>query len=486
MRILLADDEKDIRSTLAEFIEGLGHQVSLAANGREALGILENDGAHLLLSDIRMPEVDGLELLRRIKQSSELRDIEVILFTGHGEVRQAVEAMREGAYDYLLKPINVRELALIIERIAEFLALREENRRLSQNFEHSVREATGEMRRELEELRRAFAREAGAAGMGVFSQALQGILKTCQRLHRNPDIPVLIEGETGTGKELVARYLHFGDGETSTAFVAVNCASISPNLFESELFGYEGGSFTGANPKGQKGKLELAEDGTIFLDEIGEMPLDQQAKLLRVIQEREFYRVGGLKKLSTKARVVCATNRDIRKCVADGTFRQDLYYRLNVGHMTIPPLRQRREEIIPLARLFMQELYQKKRTRFNGISPQAARLLEAYEWPGNVRELKSAVDRVALLFDDEEIRPAHLEFLMPGAGSVAEQPEAGQLQTSGDDILLPDDAFNLDNWTLNIVKKALAKNFWNKTETARYLGISRGALYTYLKHLNLE
>jgi len=486
MHILLADDEKDIRSTLSEFIEGLGHRVSLAANGREALDLLEKDRAQLLLSDIRMPEMDGLELLKRVKLSGELREIEVILFTGHGTIPQAVEAMHEGAYDYLMKPINVRELAMILKRITEFISLREENRRLSENFEHSLREATGEMRRELEELRRAFAREVGVAGMGVFSHALREVLKTCQRLHRNPDVPVLIEGETGTGKELIARYIHFGDGDTASPFVAVNCASISPNLFESELFGYEGGSFTGANPKGQKGKLELAGEGTIFLDEIGEMPQDQQAKLLRVIQEREFYRVGGLKKLITGARVVCATNRDIRKCVADGTFRQDLYYRLNVAHIPIPPLRQRREEIIPLARLFMQELFQKKRTRFDGISPAAARLLETYDWPGNVRELKSAIDRVALLYDDAEIRPAHLEFLVPGASDTADLPAQGQTQFSGEEILLPDDAFDLDGWTLNIVKKALAKNFWNKTETARYLGISRGALYTYLKHLDLE
>lgn len=485
MKILLVDDEKDIRSSLSEFLEGLGHQVGTAGNGHDALEALEKDRVHLVLSDIRMPELDGLELLRRIKLSRELVDTEVILFTGYGTVPQAVEAMREGAYDYLMKPVNVRELAVITDRVAEFMALRQENRRLAEDFEGRVREATDEVRRELEEIRRAFSREVGAAGMGVFSQVLREVIKTSGRLHRNPDMPVMIEGETGTGKELLARYIHYGDGDVATPFVAVNCASISPNLFESELFGYEGGAFTGASAKGQKGKLELAEDGTIFLDEVGEMPLDQQAKLLRVLQEREFYRVGGLKKIRTKARLICATNRDIKKCVADGTFRRDLFYRLNVAHLSIPPLRERREEIMPLARMFMLELFQKKRTRFDKISPQALRILENHDWPGNVRELKSVIERVALLHDDDEITPAHLAFLSPGADLV----ETGAVEDySGglDNLILPEDSFDLDAWCLGIVKKALARNFWNKTETARYLGISRGALYTYLKHLDIE
>jgi DNA-binding NtrC family response regulator len=482
MIILLVDDEKDIRNSLADFLTRLGHQVLEASNGKEALDILQKEKVHMGLSDIRMPVMDGHELLSRIKSSPEIKDVVVILFTGFGEIKEAVEAMRNGAYDYLIKPINVKELAITIDRISEYLALKQEHRQLTRNFQSRLNEATRDIQKELNEVKKAYAREVGLSEIGIFSDKLRQVFRTAKRLHRNRDIPVLIEGETGTGKELIARYIHYGDGEITTPFVAINCAAISSGLFESELFGYEAGAFTGARPKGQKGKIELAEAGTIFLDEIAEMAPDHQAKILRVIQEREYYRVGGLKKQIADVRIICATNRDLRQVVSEGSFRQDLFYRLNVGHIRVPSLRERKEEILPLARMILIELYEQKKTRFRSINPKAAKTLEEYDWPGNIRELQSVIGRITLLWDETEIKPQHLDFLNQDRGFFL-KPAGERGPVSIEDITLPEEGLDLEKWTLEIVKKSLDKHFWNKTETAKYLGLTRGVLYTYLRYL---
>ncbi len=337
MNILLVDDNNDVRLSLSKFLREEEHHVLEASNGLEALEILENHEMHLVLSDIRMPVMDGQEMLRRIKSTPKLENLVVILITGFGEVKNAVDAMREGAYDYLLKPIDVRELTITIERIKEFLVLKSEHKELTNNFNARLNGATSEIKGELEDIRKAFARQAGIGEIGIFSNALRELFRIARKLHRNRSVPVLIEGETGTGKELLARYIHYGDGDNTSPFVAINCSAISPGLFESELFGYEGGAFSGANPRGQKGKIELAQGGSLFLDEIGDLAFDHQAKLLRVIQEMEYYRVGGLKKLSADIRLICSTNHDLKTRVKEEAFREDLYFRLHVGHLSIPP-----------------------------------------------------------------------------------------------------------------------------------------------------
>jgi two-component system, NtrC family, response regulator AtoC len=483
MNILVVDDSIESRRSVARFLEDLGHLVMQSGDGQEALAKLQREKIQMVFSDVRMPRMDGFELLDRIKNSPELKDLMVVLFTGHGDVKDAVEAMRNGAYDYLLKPVDVNELHIITERIQEYLVLKEQNKTLTDRFDQAVQDATDDIRKDLEDLRMAYAQEVGTAQIGIYSDKIREVFKTAKRLHKKREIPVLIEGETGTGKEIVARFIHYGRGDVTSPFVAINCAAISPNLFESELFGYEAGAFTGGNPKGQKGKIELAREGTIFLDEIGEMAPDYQAKLLRVIQEGEFYRLGGLKKITSDVRVICATNKDVRKGTADGTFRQDLYYRLNIGFIKIPPLRERPEEILPLAEMFVFELYNKNRTRFQKISPEAAKILEGYDWPGNVRELNNTIERAALLWDDVELQPSHLDFLL--------QPIPVDIQQNGSigppsfaNIPLPEESLDLNEWSLDIVERALKKYSWNKSRTAEYLGITRSVLYTFLERIS--
>jgi two-component system, NtrC family, response regulator AtoC len=476
------DDDESIRTSIADFLIRLGHKVYKCTDGRDALELLERSPVQLVLTDIQMPNIDGHELLRRLRESVEWSDIEVIMFTGHGDVKSAVEAMRNGAYDYLLKPINVRELAIMVERIGQFLTLKREHQRLAGDFDREVKRATRDMKKELAELRKAFAREVGAGDIGLYSETIRQVFRTARKLHRNRDIPVLIEGETGTGKEVLARYIHYGEGNVATPFIGVNCATIPQNLFESELFGYDAGAFTGGKAQGQKGKLELARGGTIFLDEITELHPEYQAKLLRVIQERKYYPVGGLREVITDVRVICATNRPIRRLVDDGDFREDLFYRLNTGHLRIPPLRERREEILPLARQFLLSMVGQKRSSISRITPEAGKLLEEYSWPGNIRQLRNAMERAALFSEGVLMQPGHLNFLFEEG--IRERLEISPSQEVSSGIPgLNGEEFDLHGWTVEIVRKALEKHRWNRSRTAQYLKITRNELYTFLKYI---
>ena len=482
MNILLVEDNEGVRNSLTDFIQSFDHQIVTCENGLIAIQHLQKQqDIHLVLSDIMMPEMDGHQLLSKIKESETLRHIEVVLFTGFGDVKGAVKAMRNGAYDYLLKPVDVNELDLILRRIQEIIGLREENRRLTEDFQGEVLKATETMQDELKATRKAFARQVSAEEIGIYSETMHEIFKTAAKLHHNPDVPVLIEGETGTGKEVIARFIHYGEGDIISPFIGINCAAINVNLFESELFGYEAGAFTGGNPKGQRGKLELAEDGSLFLDEMTEMPLELQAKLLRVLQEREFYRVGGLRKKTTKARFICATNQAVKNLVDQGSFRQDLYYRLHIGYVRIPPLRERSEEIIPLAELFLRQLQGKKHTRFKTIDPDAKEMLLTYHWPGNIRELKNTLERIVLYWSGDAISTEHIEYCFNSIPSKEMITPAG---LDINDPPLPETGFDLNQVTLNLVQKALDKHHGNQTHTAKYLGISVRVLHTYLKKLS--
>jgi transcriptional regulator with PAS, ATPase and Fis domain len=290
----------------------------------------------------------------------------------------------------------------------------------------------------------------------------------------------LIEGETGTGKEVVARMIHYGKGDVTSPFISLNCTAIPANLFETELFGYEEGAFTDAKKKGAIGKFELAQGGTIFLDEIGDLPLEIQPKLLRVLEELAIYRVGGLKKIELDIRVVCATNQDIEKKVAEGRFREDLFYRLNVGYVRIPPLRERKESIAPLAQLFLTRYAEKKNRRFRFIHRDSIAILENQPWPGNIRQLQNTIERVILLYDDIEIRPEHLRFVTEGSNQFKDVKQQTSVLEPGK-LKLPPDQLNLKELEDEIVEKTLHMFNGNKTKTADYLGLTRSALRSKLK-----
>ncbi len=482
MNILLVEDDIPSLKNLSEFISELGHHVFESTDGLKALKILKKEKIHLVLSDIRMPHMDGQKLLNEIKKSPKLKDVVVVLITGHGEIKSAVEAMRNGAYDYLQKPMNVKELSIVIDRINEYIILWQEHKQLTEHFDQQVRKATKDIKEEIIVLRKAIAQEVGIADIGIFSDKMKEIIEKAEKLHNNRNIPILIEGETGTGKEVIARFIHYGRNCVTSPFVSINCAAISPALFESELFGYDAGAFTGGNIKGQKGKFELAEGGTLFLDEIGELSSEFQVKLLRILENREYFRVGGIKKITADVRVICATNQNVKDCIAKGTFRKDLFYRLSVGYTKIPPLCERREEIIPFANMFLKQLHIKEKTQFSKISNEAKKILKEYHWPGNVRELKNTLTRICLFLDDTVIRPEHLEFLFYDFSP--EHISGSQFrELSIGDYCLPENEFDLNKFVLEIDIKTLLKTKWNKSETARFLGISRKVLNTHIKHL---
>jgi len=483
LNILLVDDDQDSRTNVGEFLRELGHDVTECGDGESALKTFRSGEFQMVLSDIKMPRMSGIEMLWELSSFPARQDFDVVLFTGYGDVETAVEALRAGAYDYLLKPINVEELAAVTGRVAERQALRRENKILNEKFDMVVDEATRETRQELTRLQKAYFESVGLGNMGIFSGPMKKVIHQAEKLQADRSIPVLIEGETGTGKELIARYIHYNSGDVTAPFVDLNCAAIVPGLFESELFGYEAGAYTGGLVGGQKGKLDMAKGGTIFLDEFVEIPVNLQAKLLRVIQEKEFYPVGGLKKITADVRIICATNVDIQKKMKEGAFRQDLYYRLSVGHIYLPPLRQRVDDILPLAGMFLTDYAREKKKGFKTISQEAAQMLLSYQWPGNVRELKNVIEWAVIMWDNDELKPAHLGILQKDRISriVEQNADAGTIDYKN--FSLPPGALPLEEYYNNIILKTLEMYKGNKTETARYLGISRRSLYCRLDRL---
>jgi DNA-binding NtrC family response regulator len=482
VNILLVDDDAGSRAGVAKFLRQMGHLVTECCDGQEAFSTYTNGDFPMVLSDIKMPKLSGIDLLRLIAALPG-KQADIVLFTGYGDMGTAIEALRAGAYDYLLKPINISELAAITDKIAEHHSLLRENKVLTERFSDEVRAATADTHEELLRLKKIVLQTNGIGSIGIYSKEMQDIVQQAYKYYENRSIPVLIEGETGTGKEIISRIIHYGDMNNEMleqrAFVDVNCAAITPNLFESELFGYDPGAFTGSLTKGQKGKFDLAQGGTLFLDEVGEIPLELQGKLLRVIQEKEFYRVGGLKKCKTDMRIICATNANLEQKVEQGTFRRDLYFRLKVGHFLIPPLRQRRDDIIPLAEMFLRQFAGQKIDRFQRISNSAANVLLDYEWPGNVRELRNTLEWVAFMYNDVELLPKHLSHLRESLQSQTitnDEPTAALAQFD-----LPTSGFDLEEYNNQIIQQALKVCNGNKTAAAMRLGISRRSLYTRLE-----
>jgi DNA-binding NtrC family response regulator len=464
MRILLVDDHPDVRQSLCSFIEQLGHEALSCDNAPQAVATARRERPDLIVSDLRMPGMDGLHLLSALEQLDQPPPL--ALMTAFGDADTAIAALRQGAIDYLRKPIDVRELHRLIERVAAGLATPSPT-----SPAHTLREE--------------------ADGLVVQGEAFARVVALADRLHAATDLPCLIEGETGCGKELIARRIHHGgQPRISRPFVAVNCAAIAPGLFEAELFGYAAGAFTGALAGGAPGKLALADGGTLLLDELADLPLDQQAKLLRVLEDRTWYPVGSNALQRLGARVVCACNSDLLDLVGKGRFREDLYYRLKVGHVRIPPLRERREDILALAQVFMGRIRRARGRGFQRLSSDAARLLQEHRWPGNVRELYHLLEQCALLHDgavlDERVLREHLERpTTPDTTSPTTTTATTRTVLDPRHIELPDGGFDLDTWTRAVVVAALAKHQGSPVRTAAYLGVTRKVLYTLRKRHGL-
>jgi DNA-binding NtrC family response regulator len=436
-RLLIVDDEPKLGRLVAEMLELDGHTVTRVEDGRAGLVELAAREVDVVLTDLKMPDIDGMAVLREARAKPSLPD--VIMMTAIGTAEDAVAAMKAGAADYLTKPFAMDEVRLRVRRLAE------------------AREARSRGDRLIERL---------TPGLVAESEKMKAVLRAANQVAAT-DASVLLLGESGTGKSQVARYLHFQSRRASAPLVEVHCAALTETLLESELFGHEKGAFTGANER-KLGHLAAADRGTLFLDEIGEITPATQVKLLRFLQDRSFVPVGSTQARTVDVRVVSATNRDLPKSVRAGAFREDFYYRLNVFAIEVPPLRQRPEDILPLADRFLAG----RGLPPNKLTGEARQKLLAYTWPGNVRELENALERALILAGPEEVGPALLSLASPLAG--AESGRAAGLLTEG---------FNLDAFERELLLAALDRSGGNKSAAARLLGITRRRLYSRLESL---
>jgi nitrogen regulation protein NR(I) len=458
---LIVDDEMNIRKVLAAMLKREGYEATMAADGEQGLAVLARTPVDVVVTDLVMPRMGGMALLARV--AAECPDVPVIVITAHGTVDSAVQALKAGAFDYVTKPFEQEELKKVIAKAA----------RAHEIDRRSVRAPpAGE--------------KAPLIGQ---SAAMRRIFEIVARVAESPST-VLITGESGTGKELVARELHLGSARRDKPLIKVNCAAIPKDLVESELFGYEKGAFTGA--VGSKpGRFELADGGTLFLDEIGEIPVEMQVKLLRALQESEFERVGGIKTLRVDVRLIAATNRDLSALIADGRFREDLYYRLAVVPISLPPLRERREDIPLLAEHFIAKYNGRLGKQVQGIETEAMQALLAYSWPGNIRELENLMERSVLFADGSVIRAASLPDTVRGQAAAPGQPIAAMGPLGA--IVAPSGASMKEivrqaqaELEKELISRALEDTGHNVTRAARKLQISRKSLQVKMKELGLR
>ncbi|MDY0145312.1 MAG: sigma-54 dependent transcriptional regulator [Kiritimatiellia bacterium] len=446
-RILIVEDDVDHGQSLLEAVQGMEFEAEWASSGSEGLAAFRERGADVVLTDLVMPDIDGIEVMRRIRELDDGRT-PVIVMTAYGSVDSSVRAMKEGAYDYLQKPLDIDDLEAKLGRALEAARLRRQVERLSA-------EVRGQW---------------GARSWVVESPVMHEIVRQTVTLAQT-HATVLIRGESGTGKELVARALH-ADGPRATGpFVAVNCAAFAESLLESELFGHEKGAFTGAVAR-RAGAFERAQGGTLFLDEIGDAPPAVQVKLLRVLEDRAIMRVGGQQSFTVDVRLVSATNRDLDAKVAAGTFRQDLLYRLQVVGITVPPLRDRREDIRPLAEHFIALAQQEHGRRIQEVEPAWYERLKAYAWPGNIRELRNVVEAAVVMTPDGVLRADRLQL-----GGLAAPAVAGGWSVP--------EGMTLDEMEKNILAEALRRNAGNRSLTAEQLGISRRTIQRKIQDYDL-
>ena len=444
-RILIVEDEDKLRRILELQLTDAGFDVEKAASAEEALGLI--DRSDLIVTDFKLPNMTGLEMLRLIRRQDS--NIPVIVMTAFGTVENAVEAMKAGAADFLLKPFSLDHLTTIVNKALEVRHLRDENRQLK------------------EELGRRYQWD-NIIGR---SRQMQEVFATIMRVGPSR-ATVLLAGESGTGKDLIARAIHFHSPRKDRPFVKINCTALPENLMESELFGYEKGAFTGANVS-RPGKFEQANTGTVMLDEIGDVPASVQVKLLRVLQEREFERLGSNKTTHIDVRVIAATNRDLRAALEDGTFREDLYYRLNVVPLEIPPLRERTDDIPYLAHHFVEKLCGETGGRVTSITEAAIGKLMQYTWPGNVRELENVIERSMVMTMGEKLDAADIRLDMN-----LRHRQQGELA-------LPE-GMSLDQYEQELIRNALKKSDGNKSSAARLLGLTRNALRYRLTQMGIE
>jgi two-component system response regulator AtoC len=457
-KILVVEDDLNTLEGLAEILTHEDFQVMKAKNGRIALDEIKKGGFNLVLIDYLLPDKDGLEVSRLILNQSP--EIKIIMMTAFGSVKNAVEAMKMGIYDYLTKPIDLDELLIVIGRAIKEQQLIYENIDLRDKLQQTY----------------SFENIIGVSGN--MQEIFKKILKVAVT-----DATVLIRGDSGTGKELIARAIHFQSNRKNHPLVEINCASIPETLLESELFGHEKGAFTGAY-KSKKGKFEIAHRGSIFLDEIGELPLGVQAKLLRVLQDRKFTRVGGVDNIEVDVRLITATNKNLEQAMEKGLFREDLYYRLNVIPIFIPPLRDRPEDIGPLVDHFIKKYAEKNNREISGISAEAMDVLFHYLWPGNIRELENTIENAIVMCEGETIMaadlPGYLQARTPADGSSTGRKETLQ-DNRGDSF-----KDQMQNYERKIIRRALENAKGNKTHAARQLGFSLRTLRNKLQKLKMQ
>ena len=449
-QVLIVDDEPNLRKILSAQLARDGYDVITAEDGEQGLGLLKENHIDLVITDLKMPKVDGMTLLREALREDP--DLPIVMITAHGTVETAVEALKIGAFDYLTKPFDKDEVRQIVGKALK-------------TKQFSEQEATRQ-------------EAASDARFGIIGTSA-GILEIYAILERVADTPttVLITGESGTGKELVARALHENSSRKDKPFIKVNCAAIPKELIESELFGYERGAFTGAVTS-KPGRVELANGGTLFLDEIGEVPVEMQVKLLRALQESEFERVGGIKTIRIDVRLVAATNRDLKKLIASGNFREDLFYRLNVLPIHVPPLRRRREDISLLVEHFIAKVNKKLGAHIKSVEPEAMKILMDYDWPGNVRELENTIERAVVLISGDQIQ---LQSLPPNIRN-AQPMTSGFAPSFGEELSIKKMNRMMEE---ELILKALKKCNGNRTRASEILEISHRALLYKMKEYSI-
>ncbi len=443
--ILVVDDKVNIRMVLKGILENSGYSVTEAENGKSALSSIEKSVPDLVLTDLKMDEMNGIELTKKIKEK--YLNLPVIIMTAYGSITSAVDAIKSGGYDYITKPIDYDLLKIKIKRACEERAIKRENRDLR------------------EKLNRGWSLDR-IIGKSPVMQKMFSLIKTVAPV----DSSVLIEGESGTGKELVARGIYINSRRKEGPFVVVDCSSLPAGLLESELFGYEKGAFTGAAAR-KKGRIELANKGTLFLDEIGEMSLELQSKLLRVLQEKQIQRIGGLETIDVDFRLIAATNRTLSDEVEKRNFRSDLYYRLNIINIDVPPLRSRTEDIPLLAANFIKRISEKNSLPEKTISPSLMEKMLLYRWPGNVRELENCIERLMVISQGDTLD----EYFF---NTETEDSSEDEIKSSVDNVADSYDLFEIEK---KVLLEALEKAQWNKSKAARMLNIDRKALYNRIK-----
>ncbi len=446
-RILVVDDEQLIRWSLEQNLKKQGYDVMTADNGEDALKLVREEQPDLILLDIQMPGISGLEVLEKVKEIDE--DIVVIMVTAQGGLETAVNAMRLGAYDYINKPFNFDEMAIVIRKALE----------------------TSSLRREVAGLRSEH-KKIGPPNIIGASKHMKNVLAMMDKVAKSEASTVLVQGESGTGKELVAKWIHYKSNRADKPFVAINCAAVPATLLESELFGHEKGAFTDAKVT-KKGLFELADGGTIFLDEIGDMEFGMQAKLLRFLEDRTFRRIGGSKVITVDIRIISATNKDLLKAIEEKSFRNDLYYRLQVIPIFLPPLRDRKDDILNLANHFIENFNKEFNKHVKGISSMAEKMLVEYHWPGNIRELKNVIERAIILGNDETLLLEHLPLEIIAKGTSSTPP-----MTS---LKLPPEGVDIEEVEKELIHQALETTDWNQSKAAKKLNLGIDAFRYRMK-----